>query len=203
MLALYAIEGCPFAQRTRALLTRLNEPFDLRAVDPGNKSSEFLHVSPNGRTPLLVDGDARLYESFVVNEYLAEKLRWRRAHSTNAAQRGRERLAMLQFDQVLLPELFGSERTGELPAPARLNVVRHLLADLEETTKAAGGCDNLLGIHCAVHWARIRWRAEMRPAPLVPVVAAHPALVAWLDTAAQHPAVQATLPPKAVVLARA
>lgn len=37
------------------------------------KSTEYLHVNPNGRIPALVDGELRLFESMAINLYLAKR----------------------------------------------------------------------------------------------------------------------------------
>ena len=196
MLTLYAMDGCPYAQRTRALLRRLDHPFELRTIDPHNKPGDFLAVSPNGKVPLLLDGDVKLYESFVTNEYVAEKLNWAKAFSTDVGQRARERLAMLQFDEVIVHEFYVTLRTGELPPADRLTVLKNALAELERTVRAAGGVDNLLGIHIGPHWLRMRWLAEGAKAPLMQIVAEQPRLLEWLKQAAELPDVVATQPEK-------
>jgi glutathione S-transferase len=202
MLTLYAIPGCPFAQRTEALLRRLGVPVEVRAVDPRNKSPEFLAIAPNGKTPVLVDGPLVLNESFVVNEYLAEKLQWAHAHASDPGLRARERLAMLQFDEVFVPQFYAAARSGSLPAADTLGTVRNLLRELERTILAVDGCDNLIGIHCAVHWVRMRWLMGARSTPVAPLVAEHPALQSWLDAATQLEAVQSTLPARQSFLSR-
>ena len=201
MLTLYAMDGCPYAQRTRALLRRLDHPFELRLIDARNKPADFLAVSPNGKVPLLLDGDLKLYESFVTIEYLSEKLKWPTAHSGDVGQRARERLAMLQFDEVVVGEFFAAFKTGEPPPADRLVVLGNALAELERTALASSGTDNLLGIHCGVHWVRWQWLGEGGHAPLLPIVAERPRLLAWLNEAAALPDVIATLPEKAPFVA--
>ena len=46
--------------------------FDVDEVDLGNKSEEFLSVSPYGKVPVLRVNGTSLYESNIVNEYLDE-----------------------------------------------------------------------------------------------------------------------------------
>ena len=38
-----------------------------------NKPKELLDLNPYGKVPVLVDGDAVIYESAIINEYLDEK----------------------------------------------------------------------------------------------------------------------------------
>jgi glutathione S-transferase len=42
-------------------------------VDLKNKPKELLELNPYGKVPVLVDGDAVVYESAIINEYLEEK----------------------------------------------------------------------------------------------------------------------------------
>jgi glutathione S-transferase len=41
--------------------------------DLKNKPKELLQLNPYGKVPVLVDGDAVVYESAIINEYLEEK----------------------------------------------------------------------------------------------------------------------------------
>ena len=41
--------------------------------DDGAKSPEFLAINPNGRLPVIVDGDFVLFESLAITLYLAKK----------------------------------------------------------------------------------------------------------------------------------
>ncbi|MBM4264582.1 MAG: glutathione S-transferase family protein [Deltaproteobacteria bacterium] len=41
--------------------------------DLKNKSKDLLELNPYGKVPVLVDGDAVVYESAIINEYLEEK----------------------------------------------------------------------------------------------------------------------------------
>ncbi len=47
------------------------KPIDFRAAD--HKKPEYLAMNPNGKVPLLVDGNLRLWESMAINFYIAEK----------------------------------------------------------------------------------------------------------------------------------
>ncbi len=187
---LYFAAGCPFAQRTRALLTRLDHPFEPHVVNLASRPPEFLAVSPNGKVPLLVDGTVKLYESFIVNLYLAEKLDWAQAFASDVGIRARQRLAMLQFDEVVIPAYYKSLRE---PLEAdRLDALKKALAEMERTVELTEGADNLLGIHCATHWARWRWMPE--DSSVMALVEEYASLTEWLDDVAALAHVKATLP---------
>ena len=186
-MRLFATASCPFAHRTRALLTLLGVPFELREVDLSNKPADFLALSPTGAVPLLEDDGFVLYESSVINEYLAERLAWRDAFSADVHQRAAERLAMKRFDDVLIPVAFAS-----FGNPASLEgkpLWRKEVEFLAKTVKQSQP-SSLLGLHMATHWARM---SRAFPDNAV-VLALREALGGFLDSAASLPCVVKTNP---------
>jgi len=74
MLArLYSTTYCPYAWCTRIVLNEKNVPFEVFEVDLKHKQAEFLEVSPTAKVPVFVDGETKIWESMVINEYLEEK----------------------------------------------------------------------------------------------------------------------------------
>jgi glutathione S-transferase len=58
------------------VLRELGVPFELRLVDRGQgaqKSPEYLKLNPNGRIPVLVDGDLVLFETAAIVLHLVDK----------------------------------------------------------------------------------------------------------------------------------
>lgn len=192
MLTLYALDGCPYAQRSRAQLTHRAIAFDLRLIDPRNKPADFLALSPTGRVPLLVDDDATLYESAIINEYLREKFEWTDGLSRGVYQRARERLAMAQFDSVIVPAFWASLKAGGALDEQKRKAVERELEELEKTAEAADARVNLLGLHVITHVIRWRWLGDATPFPAL--LAARPVLTKWLDELAALPAIESTLP---------
>lgn len=72
-MKLYHFEGCPFCARVRFVLGEKKLAHQSIIVDPENPPAEFEKLSPDGMVPVLVDGDLRLLESNVINEYLEER----------------------------------------------------------------------------------------------------------------------------------
>lgn len=192
MLELYSADGCPYAQRSRALLALRAVPFTLQSIDLKNKPQRFLDLSPSGRVPMLLDGDAKLYESYVINEYLAEKTGWKEALSADVYQRARERLAMLQFDNVIVPAAWGSMRAKGRLEDAQRQAIERELDELQRTVLQADARVNLLGLHVITHVIRWQWMADVCPLP--ELLAKRMALQSWLDELAALPAVTSTLP---------
>jgi glutathione S-transferase len=72
MLQLYTFQLCPFAHRVRLTLAEKGVAAEQIEIDLRNKPASFARISPHGRVPLLLHGEARLWESAVINEYLDE-----------------------------------------------------------------------------------------------------------------------------------
>jgi glutathione S-transferase len=76
VIKLYDFKSSPNCQRVKVVLAEKNLPYDVISVDlrkQEQKTPEFLKLNPYGKVPVLVDGDAVLYESCIINEYLDEK----------------------------------------------------------------------------------------------------------------------------------
>ena len=64
--------SCPFAQRTRMAFLEKEIAVSLTEISLDAKPDWFLAVSPYSKVPLLRDGDAVIFESAVIGEYLEE-----------------------------------------------------------------------------------------------------------------------------------
>lgn len=64
--------ACPFAERVRIVLALLAIPHRVETVDVYDPPAWFRRISPLGKVPVLIDGDAVLFESTAINEYLVE-----------------------------------------------------------------------------------------------------------------------------------
>ncbi len=77
MITLYGSANSS-AGRCVWLLEELNVPYEQKELNMKareQKSSWFLKLNPNGKVPVLVDGEFVLWESQAINQYLAEKYR--------------------------------------------------------------------------------------------------------------------------------
>jgi glutathione S-transferase len=75
-MKLYGFPPSPNTWKVRALAEHIGAPLELEFVDltKGQQRSEaYLALNPCGRTPLLVDGDFKLWESNAIMQYLASK----------------------------------------------------------------------------------------------------------------------------------
>lgn len=76
MIVLYDFPECPYAQKVRIVLAEKELEFERKLVDlrkNEQRSAEFLKLNPLGKVPVLVDDDAVIYDSTIINEYLNEE----------------------------------------------------------------------------------------------------------------------------------
>jgi glutathione S-transferase len=71
-LTLISHDLCPYVQRAAIALAEKGAPFRRVDIDLANKPDWFLAISPRGKVPLLKVGDAVIFESAVIAEYLDE-----------------------------------------------------------------------------------------------------------------------------------
>lgn len=192
MIRLYSAEVCPFAQRTRALLTRMDVDFELREIDLTDKPEDFLERSPTGKVPMLEEDGFVLYESQVINDYLAERLGWEDAYPGDPRAEARQKVVMKQWDSAVLPPFYAGLSDPEHLEEARgevepeLEQFQRLVQETRMTT------DSLLGFHVAPFWARMSWLSEYTDFP--DWVDQFGALREWLDGTLEEPPIVQTLP---------
>lgn len=81
---------CPYVQRAVIALAEKQVPFTRRDIDLADKPDWFLHLSPLGKTPVLLVGDQPVFESAVIVEYL-EDTQPHPLHPTNPLIRAQHR----------------------------------------------------------------------------------------------------------------
>lgn len=73
LVKLYSARACPFAHRTRLVLSHKNIGFEIVEIDLKNKPEWFTReVSGYGKVPAIEHEGNRLWESAIINEYLEE-----------------------------------------------------------------------------------------------------------------------------------
>lgn len=192
MLRIFSAEVCPFAQRTRALLTRLDEDFELREIDLTDKPEEFLELSPTGKVPMLQENGFVLYESQVINDYLVDEYGWDGAYPGSRREQARQTVIMKQWDSVILPPFYGGLGDPSVLEEARGSIEPEL-DQFEQLIEETGmTTDSLLGFHVAPFWARMSWLSDYTDFPSW--VDQFGTLRDWLDQTLEEPPIEATLP---------
>lgn len=96
---------CPYVQRIAIALAEKGVAHDRVTVDLANKPDWFLAISPLGRTPVLKVGDAALFESAAILEYL-EDTQPKPLHPADPIERARHR-AWIGFGSEVLNDIAG------------------------------------------------------------------------------------------------
>ena len=99
-LTLVSHHLCPYVQRAAIVLLEKEVPFTRRWVDLAAKPDWFTALSPLGKTPVLLAGDAAIFESAVICEYLDDTL-VPRLHPQDALLRARHR-GWMEFGSSVL-----------------------------------------------------------------------------------------------------
>ncbi len=142
-----------------------------------------------------------MYESQIINEYLADLHDWDCAFAADPRLRARQRLAIKQWDAKILKAFYASLRD-----PAWLDVERReeVGRELDELARTIEQMDHevesLLAFHVATHWARMVWLRSFTGLP--ELVDERPQLREWLDRTARIPALLETLPDREATVRR-
>jgi glutathione S-transferase len=127
-IQIYSAILCPFAHRVRLTLLEKGVPFESIEIDPQNKPTNFLEISPYGKVPVLKHGDNCIWESAIVNEYLEEVFPTPPLLPTDPMQRAQARI-WINFADTRLFATTGKLLYGRDPNPAALltELTEHLL----------------------------------------------------------------------------
>ncbi len=145
-MKLYNHDQSPNCLRVRAVALELGVELEMVAVDLRKASSnvELLALNPNGKVPVLVDGDFVLWESRAINAYLASLHPERNLYPADARQRALidqwslwqaihlgPAMQKVAFERVSKAR-FGLGAPDEAAAAASHKEARHFLAVLEQ-----------------------------------------------------------------------
>ncbi len=121
----------PYTSRVRIALYAKNLPCELAAAPGGSGSAEYKRLNPTGKIPALVDGDAVIVESEVINEYLEDRYPTPALLPSDPVARARVRTLTRFADLYLAPVL--SPLFGQMnPATRDARVVAEKLGELNE-----------------------------------------------------------------------
>jgi glutathione S-transferase len=109
-MRLYQIRSCPFAWRARIVLQEKQLPFETVLFEPDERPAELEAMSPDAKSPTLVDGEARLWESVVINEYLEDAYPARPLMPPEPLARAHVRAGVQEVINKLMPAYMGLMR---------------------------------------------------------------------------------------------
>ena len=121
-LKLISHKLCPYVQRAVIALSEKGVAFERVDIDLANKPDWFLKLSPLGKTPVLMVGDAAIFESAVILEYL-EETEPKPLHPFDPLRRAEHR-AWIEFGSTILSDIAGfyaaSDEAAFKAKPAQL-----------------------------------------------------------------------------------
>ncbi|UZE46731.1 glutathione S-transferase family protein [Rhodopseudomonas sp. P2A-2r] len=115
-LKLISHKLCPYVQRAAIALGEKGVAFERIDIDLAAKPDWFLAMSPLGKVPVLQvssgTGDAVLFESNVICEYIDEAFSGPKLHPQDALERAQHR-AWMEFGSSILGDVWGLETTAD------------------------------------------------------------------------------------------
>jgi glutathione S-transferase len=128
-LTLVSHHLCPYVQRAAIALTEKGVDFERITIDLADKPDWFKAVSPLGKVPLLrvarlPGGEAVLFESAVICEYIEETQAGPALHPSDPIERAQHR-GWIEFGSSMLADIYAIETT---PDAAQFETRRQALA---------------------------------------------------------------------------
>jgi glutathione S-transferase len=194
-LTLVSFDLCPYVQRAAIVLAEKGVPFERIDVDLSDKPDWFRAISPLGKVPLLKVGDAVLFESAPIVEYL-EETKGPALHPGDPLEKAKHR-AWMEFASSILADLWTIETTKDQAAfDAKVAAVREKFARIESTLGDgpyfAGASFSIVD---AVFAPVFRYFDVFDAFADLGIFAATPKVRAWRQALAARPSVRAAVVP--------
>jgi glutathione S-transferase len=106
---------CPYTQRAAIQLTEKGIAYERVYIDLADKPEWFLKVSPLGKVPLLRVGDAAIFETSVICEYIEEAEPAAPLHPAAPLDRARHR-GWAEFASAVIADVFVFYMAPDAPA---------------------------------------------------------------------------------------
>ena len=189
MLTLVSHELCPFVQRAAIALEEKGVAFERITVDLANKPDWFRAMSPLGKVPLLQVGDAVIFESAVILEYL-EETQPHPLHPADALQRAEHR-AWMEFGSAILIDLWNFyTATDEAAFQAKAKTLTEKFERLEHRLGDGPYFDGArFSLVDAVFGPVFRYFDVFDRIADFGMLTGKPRLAAWRDALAQRPSI--------------
>jgi glutathione S-transferase len=204
-MKLYNANLSPNALRVRAVANELGIELEIIDVDlrkGENKTESYLALNPNGKVPVLVDGDFVLWESRAINAYLASLRPERGLYPADARKRAvidqwsywqaihlGPAMQRVAFERVMKSK-FGMGEPDEKAIESQLKDVAQFLpildANLASKEWVAGGLSIADFAMASTFMYRDPARISLSETPKV---------AAWLDRMEERPAWQQAVAP--------
>src|SRR6267142_2613725 len=202
-LRLISHKLCPYVQRAVIALTEKGVAFERIDIDLADKPDWFLAISPLGKTPVLQVGDAAIFESAVILEYL-EETQLSPLHPADALIRAEHR-AWIEFGSTVLNDIAGFYAApDEATFKAKTAQLEQRFARLETRVAAAPWFDGQsFSLVDAVFGPVFRYFDVFDEIADFGILAGKPKLARWRRALATRPSVRTAVSADYAALLRA
>jgi len=180
---------CPYVQRAAIALEEKGVAFERINIDLTNKPDWFLAISPLGKVPLLKVGDAVIFESSVILEYL-EETQPNPLHPAVPLKRADHR-AWIEFGSTILTDIWNFYTAPDDAAmQTRVRTLTEKFARLEQRLGDGPYFDGArFSLVDAVFAPVFRYFDAFDRVGDFGMLAGKPKVEAWRQTLAQRPSV--------------
>ena len=192
-LTLISHELCPFVQRAAIALAEKGVAFESITVDLANKPDWFLSISPLGKVPLLKVGDAVIFESAVILEYLEETQPFQ-LHPADPLERAEHR-GWIEFGSTVLNDIAGFYAApNDVAFEAKVAQLEQRFARLEARVAASPWFDGeKFSVVDAVFGPVFRYFDVFDEIADFGILSGKPKLARWRKALAARPSVRAAV----------
>jgi glutathione S-transferase len=189
-LKLISHKLCPYVQRAVIALTEKGVSYERIDIDLANKPDWFLTISPLGKTPVLLVGDAAIFESAVILEYL-EETQPKPLHPADPLRRAEHR-AWIEFASAVLNDIAGFYAApNEAAFKAKASQLEQRFARLEARVAASPWFDGAtFSLVDAVFGPVFRYFDVFDEIADFGILAGKPKLARWRKSLAARPSVR-------------
>jgi glutathione S-transferase len=193
-LRLYSMRYCPYAQRTRLVLSHLKVPHEVVNVNLKSKPDWFLAKTPVALVPILEQGSKVIYESAICDEYLEEVYGSHQLLPADPFLKARAKILMegcSKLTEKFYPLL---RLKAEEEKSAAVEAIEKVLKAFEDSLQGkyfGGDAPSMVDYHFWPFFERFPVAEHFASVQLLPA-AQFPKLNAWVAAMHEVPAVQAT-----------
>lgn len=185
---------CPYVQRAVISLKEKGQPFERVDIDLANKPDWFQAVSPTGKVPVLRVGEAAIFESNVILEFLEDTVA-PALHPADPVRRAEHR-SWMEFGSATLADIAGLySAPDETAFAAKAQALAERFARLEARVVGPffDGAD--FGLVDAVFGPVFRYFDVLDRIGDFGVLSAKPEVAAWRAALTARPSVQTAVTP--------
>jgi glutathione S-transferase len=202
-LTLVSHHLCPYVQRAAIALAEKGAAFERITIDLAAKPDWFKAISPLGKVPLLRvarpgGGEAVLFESAVICEYIEETEPGPALHPSDAIERAEHR-AWIEFASSILADIYAIETTPDAALfESRRQALAQKFARVEQTLGPGSGsgpffAGNRFSLVDAAFGPVFRYFDTFDAITDLGILAAKPKVAAWRRALADRPSVRSAV----------